>query len=258
MGDLILAKKVEYFLTNQKQAFKFNRIELCLLLENMVSDKQLTAKSTIQEIIDQLYKDTIWFMVIKFFVYLVFFVIPVLLCIIVAKSDDEMNKNHRFLYLNFCNHCSAIIVQALLLFIEFNQFLNDGYESYWKDSWNYIDLFHALFFVIWQLFHHFSHPLENLVHDVVIKYAENILIVLMFIKCMYFMRMYKRFSIVIKMVSMCIQELLPFLIYFYLVLFVSSLLLINSEATIPDDEYKGAFILFTSFMAQYRNVFGDF
>lgn len=91
-------------------------------------------------------------------------------------------------------------------------------------------------------------------------YLENILIILMFLKVCYFLRMFRSFAIIIKMITQSIEHLDSFVAFFYMSLMFFSMIMMNSEAKIIDDDYKDYNFnkFFQFFMHTYRSALGDF
>lgn len=95
-------------------------------------------------------------------------------------------------------HGLTIFIQILLTIIEIIQMHGEGLRGYFSDGWNWVDIGQAITFTLRLIFHSIKYKKNKDPQFIVfVVLIENLLMLLMFFKAWYFMRMYKSFAIIL-------------------------------------------------------------
>lgn len=113
--------------------------------------------------------------------------------------------------------------------------------EYFESIWNWLDMSEfTLFLMFFVSMHNFTDQFYEYIPE--IKY---IVITLSFLKIIFFSRMIESLGFILRMIFICIKELIPFIICFFLFLILFTLLLIVLNNDIDEEvdpvEYLGFF-----------------
>lgn len=104
-------------------------------------------------------------------------------------------------------------------------------------GWNLVDFAQFAVFVVYYVSNQ-THTMEEREG----KYNPELkltLVVLAFVKCLFFIRIFERFGFMVQMIKSCVEDLLPFITYFITFLFLFALCLTTLDSEI-DEEVAGA------------------
>ena len=132
--------------------------------------------------------------------------------------------------------CVLIILSFYFIYYEAKQMVDDIFE-YITDLWNFIDLLPPLIIVTLLFVEMFLKDKESFYKNEIVACIFSFSSFLMWIKLIYFLRLYKTFAYLIHMIVRVIVDMGPFIVIFVITLcaFAEAFLII-SEFNIEDPE----------------------
>ena len=141
-----------------------------------------------------------------FLMYVILFVLP--LAITLFTEDEHIHST----MMNI-----AIPPAMILFFIELIQILNQGFNYFY--GWNLVDFSLLVVFAVIQYFSQLGKD-----HSMVyMPETKMMLILLAFLKLLFFVRIFEDYGFLVQMIRLCVSDLVPFIISYMIFLVVFTL-----------------------------------
>ena len=138
-----------------------------------------------------------------FMMYIILFLLP--LAITLFTEDERIHTT----MLNI-----AIPPAIILFLIELIQMANQGFNYFY--GWNLVDFSLLLVFSVLQYFSQLKQD-HSLIY---MPEAKMLLILLAFLKLLFFVRIFEEYGFLVQMIRLCVSDLVPFIISYMIFLTV--------------------------------------
>lgn len=137
------------------------------------------------------------------------------------KLNDENQLVH---LLNFISTVICSIIALKFLIYEFKQMWSSTkFSSYFEDLWNINDLSLCIFLFIYSAFSIGSY-VE--LQSTAMKSVKCLIVITLFVKTIFYLRIFETFSFLVDMLLNVLKELKSFMIFFMIVIFAFSCLIL--------------------------------
>jgi hypothetical protein len=217
---VILGEKIRAIQTGKKEFNK--RFDNCYYAEWMQKcaeqNLEFYLQDSVQKLIDYQWTFTRVFMGNLFFMYVVLFLMP--LCFTLFTEEEKI-------------HAAMLriaIPPALLLFtIELIQMWNQGFNYFM--GWNLVDF--SLFVVFSILQYYYSIGQDH--SFVYMPEAKLLLILLAFLKLLFFVRIFEEYGFLVQMILLCVLDLIPFIMSYMIFLIVFTVCFVTLKMEIDPE-----------------------
>lgn len=211
--------QIEYFVINLKHTLNDNKKFFAVQLKD-VCDRDITYMNIpcIQAVIDFKWKTyTFWFFAKKFIALLMFalsLLIDLLICKSVYVTDPDETHKCQIATRSVCG-----IIMSYFFVYEIRQvFKVPSLLSHFGSIWNVFDSAFIIAYICYL-------PISFLSYDLVIISTQAVVLMLTFIKTIYFLRIFQDFSFMINMLTQVFVDLRFFLSFFALFIGVFTVLM---------------------------------
>jgi hypothetical protein len=137
------------------------------------------------------------------------------------KLNDENQLVH---LLNFISTGICSLIALKFLIYEFKQMWSSTkFSSYFEDLWNINDLSLCIFLFIYSAFSIGSY-VE--LQSTAMKSVKCLIVITLFVKTIFYLRIFETFSFLVDMLLNVLKELKSFMIFFMIVIFAFSCLIL--------------------------------
>ncbi|CDW81541.1 wd-40 repeat protein [Stylonychia lemnae] len=167
---------------------------------------------------------------------------------VVGQSNTEILRPNIWIKISNKIICSGILIYFLVY--EIKQVKVQG-KDYFKDGWNYFDFLHIVSFTIYCIL-----DFIDVDQDILIL-VKIMVIVLSFMKLLFFLRIYDGFSFLVQMMAGVFKDLKYFLIFFLIFILQFGMIFLVLFKAQGIEEYNGVNKL-AYFLMAFRISSGDF
>lgn len=228
---------------DESQVILSDDFDIANLISSQEHNMDFYLQYSIQRMIDYQFQKTKHFMQKLWIMYLMFCYVPFILSIMI---DSDLVDS---IFLTM-----ALIIQILFFL---NECINIKQEplEYFRDVWNQTDLAEFIVYLIFYCIK-FNESFSQ-VKDFTEILLSLFILILGFFKVLFYLRIYDDFGFLVSMIYKTMQQLIPFLVFFFLWVFFFSMCFIILQTEIDDRFYPAVNRDISLFLHTYRNSIGD-